>query len=134
MTGGATSAEDELLLTRLRDLALVEIDTLLEGASGDEYTRLLVTYAEDLEEALRLARSRTQALVKVIAGPEPLLIADAPTQARARDGGREAGDRMAQRLAARAQACRALARVDDLLGKLAPRLLEADRRRAGFGL
>jgi hypothetical protein len=126
-------SDDEPLLTRLRDLSLVDLDTLLEGASGADYARLLTSHAEDLEDALRQARTRTQELVKTIAGPDPLLVVDAPTSTRARDGSREAGERMESRLAARAHACRALARVDDLVGKLAPRLLEADRRRAGLG-
>ena len=124
--------DDESLLTRLRDLALVDLDVLLDGVSGDDYARLLTSHGEDLEDALRQARTRAQALVAAIAGPDPLLLVDAPAAARARDGGRESGERVARRLLDRAMACRALARFDDLAGKLVPRLLEADRRGAGL--
>jgi hypothetical protein len=126
------SAEDELLLTRLRDLSLVDIDALLAGTTGDAYQQLLVTYAEDLEDALRGARARQLDLVKVVAGTDPVSLVDAPYTTRAKDGGREAAERVTKRLAARAAAARALARIDDLVGALVPRLLEADRRRASL--
>jgi hypothetical protein len=123
---------DEALLTRLRDLALVDIDALLVGASGEHYARLLVAHAEDLEDALRAARLRAAELQKVVAG-DPLVLLDAPYTARARDGGRESAERTAKRLGSRAAAARALARLDDLTANLFPRLLEADRRRASLG-
>jgi len=124
--------EDEQLLTRLRDLSLVDVDALLAGTSGDAYAQLLVTYAEDLEDALRAARTRQSDLAKAIAGADPMALVDAPFTTRARDGGREGAERASRRLAARAAACRALARIDDLAGALVPRLLEADRRRASL--
>jgi hypothetical protein len=93
---------------------------------------LLVTHAEDLEDALRAARARAAELSKVINGADPLALLDAGYQVRARDGGREAADRTSRRLAARAAACRALARLDDLASGLYPRLVEADRRRASL--
>jgi len=127
------TSDDEALLTRLRDLALVDLDALLTGASGDHYAELLSAYAGDLEDALRAARGRMADLVKAIAGADPLSLLDAAPATRARDGGRDAGDRSARRLVHRAQACRALARIDDLAAQLFPRLLEADRRRASVG-
>jgi hypothetical protein len=127
-----TDDADEALLTRLRDLALVDLDALLIGASGDQYARLLVAHAEDLEDALREARRRAQELQRQIA-VDPLTLLDGSYQARARDGGRDAAERSAKKLATRAQAARALARLDDLAGNLFPRLLEADRRRASLG-
>lgn len=126
---------DEALLTRLRDLSLVDLDALLAGASGERYAELLATYADDLCDALGHARSRCRELLAGFTrGPDPLALLDAPYETRARDGGRAAADRVAERLAARAQACRALARIDDLAGQLFPRLVEADRRRASLGL
>jgi hypothetical protein len=117
---------------RLRDLALVDLDALLSGAEGEAYAQLLVTHAEDLEDALRTARARAVELGKVIGGVDPLALLDAGYAVRARDGGREAADRTARRLAARSAACRALARLDDLASGLYPRLVEADRRRASL--
>jgi len=134
VSDGPASAvtDDEALLTRLRDLALVDLDALLVGASGDHYARLLIAHGEDLEDALRAARIRAAELQKVVAG-DPLVLLDAPVSARARDGGRDAAERAARRLAQRASAARALARLDDLTANLFPRLLEADRRRASLG-
>lgn len=124
---------DELLLTRLRDLSLVDVDALLVGSSGEHHARLLGAYADDLSDALRAARERCRELLQIIAaGPDPLHLVDASHQARARDGAREAGERVARRLATRAQACRALARLDDVTAQLFPLLLEADRRQASL--
>lgn len=122
---------DEPLLTRLRDLALVDLDTLLLGAGGAQYARLLVAHAEDLEDALRTARRRAAELQRLVAG-DPLGLLDAPYATRGRDGGRDAAERGARKLAERARAARALARLDDLTASLFPRLLEADRRRASL--
>jgi len=126
-----TEGDDEALLTRLRDLALVDLDALLIGAAGEHYARLLIAHGEDLEDALRAARTRSAELQRVVAG-DPLALLDAPYAARARDGGRESAERAARRLAQRAAAARALARLDDLSANLFPRLLEADRRRASL--
>jgi hypothetical protein len=124
--------DDDALLTRLRDLALVDLDALLTGVGGDHYARLRVTHAEDLEDALREARRRGSELQRLVAG-DPLTLLDGSYAVRARDGGRDAAERAAKRLAVRAQAARALARLDDLTANLFPRLLEADRRRASLG-
>ncbi|HUQ02817.1 MAG TPA: hypothetical protein VM261_10000 [Kofleriaceae bacterium] len=126
------SHEDDALIMRLRDLALVDLDALLSGADADAYAPLLVTHAEDLEDALRTARARAAELTKIIVGADPLVLLDSSYAVRARDGGREAAERTARRLAARAAACRALARLDDLAAGLYPRLVEADRRRASL--
>jgi len=132
VSGEPAGSDDEALLTRLRDLALVDLDALLVGAAGEHYARLLVAHAEDLEDALRAARSRAAELQRLVAG-DPLTLLEAPYASRARDGGRDAAERSAKRLAQRAQAARALARLDDLAANLFPRLLEADRRRASLG-
>ena len=127
-----TASDDDALLMRLRDLTLVDLDSLLAGASGEAYAELVVTYALDLEDALRAARARAGELLRLLGGADPLALLDANPGSRARDGGREAADRTARRLAARAQAARALGRLDDLTASLYPRLIEADRRRAGL--
>ncbi len=124
--------DDDALIMRLRDLALVDLDALLAGTDGEAYTQLLLTHAEDLEDALRTARARAAELTKLVVGADPLVLLDSGFATRARDGGREAAERTARRLAARAQACRALARLDDLAAGLYPRLVEADRRRASL--
>ena len=127
-----TTSDDDALLMRLRDLSLVDLDALLAGARGDEYADLVATYALDLEDALRAARARAGDLMRVIGGADPLALLDAPPTSRARDGGREAAEKTARRLTARAAAARALGRVDDLTAALYPKLIEADRRRNGL--
>lgn len=127
------TTDDDALLMRLRDLALVDLDALLAGADGEAYAQLLVTHAEDLEDALAAARARAVELTRVVTDADPLALLDAGHEVRARDGGREAAERASRRLAARAAACRALARLDDLAAGLYPRLVEADRRRASLG-
>jgi hypothetical protein len=126
------SVEDEQLLTRMRDLALVDLDALLAGTEGAQYARLLVAYADDLEDALGAARERMAELVRSVAGHDPLALLDQPFAVRARDGGRDAADRASRWLTGRSHAARALARIDDLAAGLVPRLLEADRRRASI--
>jgi hypothetical protein len=132
-TAPPLSPDDEAMLTRLRDLALVDLDALLAGVAGEPYAQLLIAHAEDVEDALRTARARMSELARAVAGADPLALLDAGFAARSRDGGREAAERVARRLTARAQACRALARLDDLAANLVPRLIEADRRRASLG-
>lgn len=125
------STQDELLLARLRELSLVDLDALVAGASGAHYAELLAAYAEDLGDALSAARARARELLDTVAGgPDPLGLLDASFEIRTRQAGREAAERMAVRLAGRALACRSLARIDDLIVQLLPRVLEVDRRRA----
>jgi hypothetical protein len=129
----ATTTTDSQLQTRLRDLSIVDLDALLAGTSGQRYAELLVTYGDDLEDAVRVARRRMgELLAEVSAGPDPLGLVDMASDMRARDGGRELAERVVTRLAARAKACRALARLDDLVSDLLERLFEADRRRASL--
>jgi len=122
-------ARDDELIGRLRQLSLVDLDALLSGASAARYRSLLDTYIGDLHDALSVARERMQALLAVTAtGPDPLVLIDAAPAMRARDGAKDAAERAAGRLQARAEACRALARLDDATALLLPRLFEADRR------
>ena len=127
-----TPSDDDALLMRLRDLSLVDLDALLAGTSGAAYADLVVTYGLDLQDALQAARNRAGELIKILAGADPLAQLDAAPQARARDGGREAAEKTSKRLVARAQAARALGRLDDLTATLYPKLIEADRRRVGL--
>jgi hypothetical protein len=129
LAGPAIRTSDAALLTRLRDLALVDVDSLLAGAGDSQYRRLLTTFAADLQHALDAARARMAELLALVgAGPDPLAVVDLPAQRRAGDAGQEAGVRATTRLAERAIACRALAIFDDLTGQLLPKLLELDRR------
>jgi hypothetical protein len=123
-TGGAPDP-DEALSTRLRDLALVELDALIAG----DRTGLIAAYADDVADALREARGRIAALRAQLGGADPLGVLDAAARQRASDAGAAGADRIRARLAAQADAARALARLADLASALVPRLFEADRRR-----
>lgn len=117
---------DEVLSARLRDLALVEIDALL---LGDRAQELIAAFADDVADALREARIRIAALRSQLGGADPLAVLDVTTRQRASDAGAAGVDRIRARLAAQADASRALARLADLAGGLIPKLFEADRRR-----
>ncbi|MBA3538893.1 MAG: hypothetical protein H0T79_04635 [Deltaproteobacteria bacterium] len=117
---------DEALSTRLRDLALVDLDALI--SSGDS-TGLIAAFADDVHDALREARARIVVLRGMLAGADPLNVLDTTVRQRASDAGGTGAARVQARLVVQAEAARALARLADLAGSLAPKLFEADRRR-----
>ena len=125
-TGGAPDA-DEALSTRLRDLALVDLDALVAGtdASGP----LIAAFADDVADALKEARHRIAALRAQLGGADPLSVLDVALRQRASDAGADGAERVQGRLGAQADAARSLARLADLAGGLVPKLFEADRRR-----
>ncbi|HEY0193877.1 MAG TPA: hypothetical protein VGC42_22325 [Kofleriaceae bacterium] len=124
---GATGQEiDEALSTRLRDLALVELDALLLGHQPQP---LIAAFADDVADALREARTRIAALRAQLGGADPLAILDVAPRQRASDAAAAGVDRIRARLAAQADASRSLARLTDLAANLIGKLFEADRRR-----
>jgi hypothetical protein len=123
---GAPHDVDEALSARLRDLALVEIDALLLGERAQE---LIAAFADDVIDALREARTRIAALRSQLGGADPLAVLDVTARQRASDAGAAGVERPRARLAAQADAARALARLADLACGLIPKLFEADRRR-----
>lgn len=123
---GQPSDVDEALSARLRDLALVEIDALIAGDRGGE---LIAAFAGDIADALREARTRIAALRAQLGGADPLSVLDTAPHQRASDAAAAGVDRIRARLAAQADAARALARLADLAANLVPKLFEADRRR-----
>jgi hypothetical protein len=124
-TAGGAPDPDEALSTRLRDLALVELDALIAG----DRPALIGAYADDVADALREARARIAALRAQLGGADPLGVLDAAGRQRASDAAAAGADRVRARLAAQAEAARALARLADLASSLVPKLFEADRRR-----
>jgi len=120
-------SDDEALSTRLRDLALVDLDALVTGHADPG--ALIVAFAEDVYDALREARARIGALRAQLGGADPLSALDLTPRQRAADGGAAGVDRVRSRLAGQAEAARTLARLADLAANLAPKLFEADRRR-----
>lgn len=126
-TGGSGSAvdHDEALSTRLRDLALVELDALAIGGRG----ALVAVFAEDVADALREARTRIATLRAQLGGADPLNVLDVTVRQRASDAGIAGAERVRTRLSAQADAARSLARLTDLAAALVPKLFEADRRR-----
>jgi len=115
---------DEALSTRLRDLALVDLDALTAGNH-----ELAAAYAEDIVHALAEARARIATLRGQLGGPEPLGVLDATPRQRASDTAAAGAERARERLVAQAEASRMLARLADLAAPLIPKLFEADRRR-----
>lgn len=128
-TGGGQGSPDpdEALSMRLRDLALVELDALTAGAAAPQ--ALIAAYADDVADALREARTRITALRTSLGGPDPLNVLDLAVRVRASDTAHAGAERVRTKLAANAEAARALARLSELAAVLAPKLFEADRRR-----
>jgi hypothetical protein len=116
---------DEALSTRLRDLALVELDALIAGGRGE----LIAAFSDDVADALREARTRIAALRAQLGGADPLGVLDATVRQRASDAGAAGAERVRGRLISQADAARALARLAELAAALVPKLFEADRRR-----
>ncbi len=123
--GGTTPDADEALSTRLRDLALVDLDAFALGARPD----LVGLYADDIVDALREARARIAALRTQLGGPDPLNVVDLAPRVRASDAGQGGAVRSKEKLVGQADAARSLARLADLAAALVPKLFEADRRR-----
>lgn len=124
-----TPDPDEALSTRLRDLALVDLDALTVGLDGEAGARLAGAYADDVADALREARARIAALRAALGGPDPLNVLDLAARQRASDTAHAGAVRVREKLGAQAESARALARLADLAAGLVPRLFEADRRR-----
>jgi hypothetical protein len=120
---------DEALSTRLRDLALVELDALAAGLDGEAARPLIAAFADDVADALREARTRLAALRGAFAGGDPLSVLEVAPRQRASDAGQAGAERTRGRLLAHADAARAIARLDELAAALVPKLFEADRRR-----
>ena len=128
--GGAQGSgdTDEALSTRLRDLALVDLDALVAGT--DDHGPLVDAFADDVADALRDARKRIAVLRSALVGADPLAMLDATVRQRASDAGVDGAARTLARLTAQADAARSLARLADLAGGLVAKLFEADRRRS----
>lgn len=125
--GGAGGAHDpdEALSTRLRDLALVDLDAFVLGGRGE----LVNAFADDVADALKEARTRIAALRAQLGGADPLNVLDVGVRQRASDAGAAGAVRTREKLALQAEAARSLARLADLAAALVPKLFEADRRR-----
>jgi hypothetical protein len=123
-TSGTHDA-DEALSTRLRDLALVDLDAFVLGGRAE----LVGAFADDVADALKEARTRIAALRAQLGGADPLNILDVSVRQRASDAGAAGAVRMREKLAVQAEAARSLARLADLAAALVPKLFEADRRR-----
>jgi hypothetical protein len=126
---GRAADPDEALSTRLRDLALVELDALIVGLDGERGQQLIAAYADDCADALREARTRMAALRKELAGPDPLNVLDITGRQRASDAGHAGATRVRDRLVSQSEAARVFARLADLSAGLVGKLFEADRRR-----
>lgn len=124
-SGGAPDA-DEALSTRLRDLALVDLDALVIGGRAD----LVAAFADDVADALREARARIAALRAQLGGADPLNVLDVAVRQRASDAGAAGALRVREKLVSQADAARSLARLAELAAALVPKLFEADRRRS----
>lgn len=126
-TTTTTPDPDEALSTRLRDLALVDLDALTVGSPDAQL--LIAAFADDVADALRETRARITVLRTSLGGADPLNVLDLAPRQRASDTAAAGALRVKERLGSHAEAARALARLSELAAILTPKLFEADRRR-----
>lgn len=120
---------DDELASRLRDLALVEIDALTAGLAATDAQVIVAEFADDVAEALREARTRIASLRQVLSGSDPLKVLDLPVRQRASDVAQSGAAQVRNQLGEHAEAARALAKLAALTSGLIGKLFEADRRR-----
>ena len=121
------------LIDRLHELALVEIDTLVRGLPDETARAVVDAYVADLEDALGEARAAIREAHRLLAaGADPLALLDLGAERRVRAGEAAVAD-SASRLAQRAADRRTLARLEEAVQGVLPRLLEADRRLMALG-
>jgi hypothetical protein len=127
--GTTTTAPDpdEALSTRLRDLALVDLDALTVGSRNGQV--LIAAFADDVADALRETRARIGVLRASLGGADPLNVLDLAPRQRASDTATAGALRVREKLGSHAEAARSLARLAELAAILTPKLFEADRRR-----
>lgn len=112
------------LLERLHELSLVDVDALAPG--GD--IALIAAHVADLEDALGQARRiLREEHAEIGAGADPLLLVEQSPERRVAGGETALRDAEAK-LVARAAARRDMARLEEMVVKVLPRLLLADRR------
>lgn len=121
-------ADDEWLLARVRDLAIVDFAVLQHGLDSAGARDILASYADDALQALLAAQARTVALRGTIAKLDVGAALLGNARARKSGDGRVAGERIADTLRERASLARAAARFDEVCAGLWPRLLEAERQ------
>jgi hypothetical protein len=126
-TTSTTPDPDEALSTRLRDLALVDLDALTVGSRDPQ--GLIAAFADDVADALRETRTRIAALRTSLGGADPLNVLDLAPRQRASDTATAGALRVREKLGTHAEAARCLARLSELAAILTPKLFEADRRR-----
>ncbi len=123
---------DEQLIERLRELSLVETESLLAGVVEAEREAALAALVADLEHALEAARRRASELRRRLErAPDPLAAVDAPPAVRSAGGGSDFIHAAREAVRERTDACRELARLDSAALLVLPLLIEAERLRAG---
>jgi hypothetical protein len=124
----ATQSSDEWLISRIRDLAIVDFAALQHGLDDADARHLLAGYARDAHEALLSAQVRSNELRHAMAKFDVGAALLGNQRARKSGDGRAAGERIAMTLRERAALARALARYDEVSAALWPRLLAAERQ------
>lgn len=121
-------SEDEWLIARVRDLAIVDFTVLQHGLDSNAARDMLMGFADDALQALLAAQARSVALRATMAKLDVGAALLGNPRARKSGDGRAAGERIADALKERASLARAAARFDEVCAGLWPRLLAAERQ------
>jgi hypothetical protein len=124
----SSRSSDEWLISRIRDLAIVDFAALQHGLDDFNARDLLAGFAEDAHEALLAAQVRTNELRNAMAKLDVGAALLGNQRARKSGDGRTAGERIATTMRERAALARAMARYDEVSAALWPRLLAAERQ------
>ena len=122
------ASEDEWLIARVRDLAIVDFTVLQHGLDSDAAREMLIGFTDDALQALLAAQARSIALRATMAKLDVGAALLGNSRARKSGDGRGAGERIADALRERASLARAAARFDEVCAGLWPRLLAAERQ------
>jgi hypothetical protein len=122
----STNQHDEQLIARIRDLSIVDLQTLQRGAAADGH-QLVALYAQDALSALVSAGTRCVELRTAMAKLDTGSALLSNPRARKSGEGRAAALRIANTLRQRAELARCAARIDEVAAALWSPMLAAER-------
>ena len=119
--------QESYIVARLRDLALVDVESLCVGTHGKEREQLVAAYITDLEDALQRARRCVHNLLQDVQ-TDLLHVLDLDSRTRVGEDGAKAVRRVQEQLRERATTFRQVMGMDEMITRVLTKLSEADRQ------